>query len=207
MSIQEYFGDWSKVIDLDEADRVLKRLNVLSCNNSIYPSLSNVFRAFRLCPLSSLRCVIIGQDPYTDNLDSSLEILRDSVIDFTVPHRVVTFDQSLEKWASQGVLVISSTLSCQVRGVESHALLWRPFIKSLLLGLSRYHTGIVYILMGSQAQSFEFYINTQWNYVFKTRHPMWYVRQHQNMPSDIWKQINSILTGLNGSGIEWYQEN
>jgi hypothetical protein len=26
------------------------------------------------------------------------------------------------------------------------------------------------------------------------------------MPSDIWKEINKLLIGMNGYGIEWYKE-
>ena len=85
-------------------------------------------------------------------------------------------------------------------------LMWRPFIKSLLTNLSKYHTGIVYVLMGTVAQSFESYINKQFNHVVHIRHPSWYVRQKQRMPSDIWQEINSILIAQNGYGIEWFTE-
>ena len=69
MTIQEYFGDWSEVIDLNEADRLMRRLNALSCqeNKVICPQLKDIFKAFRLCPLNALRLVILGQDPYSDS--------------------------------------------------------------------------------------------------------------------------------------------
>ena len=62
MTIEEYFGDWSKVIDLTEADRIIKKL--LASNVSICPQVKDIFKAFRLCPLSNLRTVIMAQDPY-----------------------------------------------------------------------------------------------------------------------------------------------
>jgi uracil DNA glycosylase len=145
-------------------------------------------------------------DTQEKDYSPSLEVLRESVINYTVPHRTVNFDPSLEKWEAQGVLLLNSALSCEVGRVGSHTLLWRPFIKSLLTNLSKYHTGIVYVLMGTVAQSFEPYINKQFNHVIRIRHPSWYARQRQRMPSDIWEEINSILICLNGSGIEWYKE-
>ena len=224
MTIEEYFGDWSKVIDLTEADRVLRNLPSRIC-----PQRKDVFKAFRLCPFNELRVCIIGMDPYPDiykgnpratgiafanssdtpekDLSPSLSVLKESVIDYTVPHKTVTFDQSLEKWETQGVLLLNSALSCEVGRTGSHSLLWRPFIKSLLTNLSCYHTGVVYVLMGSAAQSFEPYINKQFNYIIRIRHPSWYARTKTRMPSDIWQQVNDILTGLNGYGIEWYKEN
>ena len=224
MTIQEYFGDWSKLIDLQLTNSIMKKLSMLSCHDNLCPSLNNVFKAFKLCPLNSLRLVILGQDPYPQrgvatglafanspdtpekSYSPSLEVLRESVIDYTIPHRTINFDPSLEKWASQGVLMLNSALSCEVGKIGSHTLLWRPFIKSLLIGLSKYHTGIVYILMGTVAQSFEPYINTQFNHVVRIRHPSWYAREKKSMPSDIWREANSILTGLNGSAINWYEE-
>ena len=224
MTIQEYFGDWSKLIDLQLANSIMKKLSMLSCHDNLCPSLNNVFKAFKLCPLNSLRLVILGQDVYPQrgvatglafanspdtpekSYSPSLEVLRESVIDYTIPHRTINFDPSLEKWASQGVLLLNSALSCEVGRIGSHILLWRPFIKSLLIGLSKYHTGIVYILMGTVAQSFEPYINTQFNHVVRIRHPSWYAREKKSMPSDIWRETNSILTGLNGSAINWYEE-
>ena len=222
MTIQEYFGDWSKVVDLEEANRVIKKLS--SSNHIICPQLKNIFKAFNLCPFKELRVVIIGQDPYpqkgvatgiafANSLDTqdnsyspSLEILRESVIDYTIPHRTIIFDPSLEKWEEQGVLLLNSALTCEAGRVGSHYLLWRPFIISLLTNLSKCSSGIVYVLMGSQAQSLEPYINKQFNHVIHIRHPSYYARTKSRMPSDVWQKINNILIGQNGYGIEWYKE-
>lgn len=234
MTIQEYFGDWSDVIDLKEADRIVHRLS--ASNKIICPQLKDIFKAFRLCPFHSLRCVICGQDPYS-NLRSpscnsittripvatglafanssdtpesayspSLDVLKESVIDYTIPHRRVNFDPSLEKWTRQGVLLLNSALSCEAGRVGSHTLLWRPFITSLFSSLSERLTGIVYVLMGAQAQSLEPYINKQSNHIIHIRHPSYYARTNNRMPSDIWQQVNNILIGQNGYGVEWYQE-
>ena len=222
MTIEDYFGDWSKVVDLQEADRIMRKLS--ASNHIICPQLKDIFKCFRLCSLNNLRVVIIGQDPYPqkgvatglafannpdtpeDSYSPSLEILRESVINYTIPHRRVTFAPDLEKWEAQGVLLLNSALSCELGRVGSHTLLWRPFIKSLLTNLSKYHTGLVYLLMGTQAQSLEPYINKQFNHVIHIRHPSWYARQRQRMPSDIWQEINTILIGQNGYGIEWFTE-
>jgi len=232
MTIQEYFGDWSKVVDLPEADRILRKLS--ASNHIICPRLKDIFKAFTLCPLNDLRCVILGLDPYptlktivldgsaiktpvatglafanspdTIQLSPSLEVLKESVINYTIPHRTAIFDPSLEKWEAQGVLLLNSALSCELGRVGSHTLLWRPFIKSLLTNLSKYHTGIVYVLMGTVAQSLEPYINKQFNHVIRIRHPSWYAHQRQRMPSNIWQEINSILIAQNGYGIEWFTE-
>ena len=222
MTIQEYFGDWSKVVDLNEADRIMKKLS--ASKTVICPQLKDIFKAFTLCPLNTLRVVVLSQDPYpqkgvatgiafANNPDTpesqyspSLEVLRESVIDYTIPHRTINFAPDLEKWEEQGVLLLNSALSCEMGRVGSHILLWRPFITSFLTNLSKCSTGIVYVLMGSQAQALEPYINKSFNYVIRIRHPSYYARTKTRMPSDIWKQINRILIDQNGYGIEWYKE-
>lgn len=83
-------------------------------------------------------------------------------------------------------------------------LLWRPFITSFLTNLQKYTYGIVYVLMGSSAESFASYIN-EYNKVIKCRHPAYYARMKEPMP-DIWTKINDILIAYNGYGIEWYKE-
>ena len=228
MTIQEYFGDWSDVIDLNEADRIIRKL---SASKDVCPLPKDVFKAFHLCPLSNLRVVICGQDPYpnltvqggsdtlkipvatglafanapdTKSLSPSLEVLRESVIDFSRPHEMINFDPSLEKWEEQGVLLLNSALTCQTGKVGSHTLLWWPFMKSLFSNLSKHATGIVYVLMGSQAQNLEPYIDKRFNHVIRIRHPSWYARNRAVMPSDLWSNINDILIGQNGYGIKWY---
>ena len=226
MTKEEYFGDWSNVIDLQEADRILRKLS--ASNDSICPAIQDIFKSFRLCSLHNLRVIIISQDPYPDiykgkpratglafanskdtqedSYSPSLSVLMESVIDFTIPHRRIIFDPDLEKWEEQGVLLLNSALTCQSGRIGSHTLLWRPFMKSFLTNLSLHSSGIVYVLMGNQAQTLEPYINKQFNHVIRIRHPSWYAREHQRMPSDIWKDINKILTDMNGYGIKWFTE-
>lgn len=220
MSIEEYFGDWHRVINLKEAEALLKRVSA----ENICPKLKDVYKAFNLCSLNNLRVVILGQDPYpqkgvatgiafansTDTseeaLSPSLKVLKNSIIDFTIPHGIINFDNSLESWEEQGVLLLNSALTCQVGKPGSHTLIWRPFIESFLINLSKQIIGIVYVLMGNTAISFEHCINHQSNHIIKCKHPSYYARTHTDMPSDIWKEINKLLIGMNGYGIEWYKE-
>lgn len=226
MTIYEYFGDWAKVIDLSEAEKAMKR--ICSASQPVCPKVKNIFKAFTLCPLRDLKVVIIGQDPYSNLVNGepvatgvafandastsissyspSLEILKESVIDYTHPHGCINFDPSLEKWERQGVLLLNSALSCFAGKTGSHSLLWRPFIKALLTNLSMFDTGIVYVLMGNEAQSFEPYIKAKFNHIIKTKHPSWYARNKTRMPSDLWHQINSILKKYRDCQIQWYEE-
>ena len=226
MTIKEYFGDWGNIIDIAEVDRILKRLTRVK--ERVCPHIKDIFKACTICPFKDLKVVILGQDPYMDikngiptatgiafgnsketleeNYSPSLKILMESVIDYSYPHGTIIFDPSLEKWEKQGVLMLNSALSCIAGKSNSHSLMWRPFIRSFLTRLSSCRSGIVYMLMGNEAQSFEHCINKNFNYILKTKHPSWYARTHTNMPSDIWYEVNKLLYGIYGLRIEWYKE-
>lgn len=223
MTVEEYFGDWCSIIDTNEVKKIVQRL--LPFKHSICPNLKDIFKAFRLCPLHNVRTVLIGQDPYFTYRDNkpvatglafanssdtpkekyspSLEVLKESIINFSVPHNRIIFDPSLEKWEEQGVLLLNTALSCEKGKPSSHILLWRPFITSLIANLSKYTSGIVYVLMGSDAQSLKSYINSRFNHIIETKHPAYYARTHSQMPN-IWNKINQILIDQNGYGIKWY---
>lgn len=226
MTIENYFGKWSKVVDLKEAERVTKIL--LKEKQVICPLVKNLFRAFQLCNYDNLKVIIIGQDPYpqvikgvpvaqgiafansnktpVEEWSPSLKILSDSVMDFSSPHPPATFDPTMEEWEKQGVLLLNAALSCKAGMAGSHTLLWRPFLVSFMKKLSEEMTGLVYILMGQTAQSFEYLIDKRYNKIFKIAHPSWYARNRKEMPSDLWKEINYILKGMYGYGIEWVKE-
>ena len=150
MTLEEYFGDWLRVIDRAELDKVLILLNRMYKVKPICPAQENVFKAFSLCKYHDCKVAFIGQDPYPqkgvatgilfgnnastreDDWSPSLKIVRDSVIDLRRPHNLITFDPTLESWAKQGILMINSALTVEMNKVGSHTMLWRPFISKLL---------------------------------------------------------------------------
>lgn len=111
----------------------------------------------------------------------------------------------MEEWAEQGVLLLNTALTCEVNKPGSHSLLWRPFICQLIKNICDYNTGIVWLLLGNSAQSFEPYINKH-QYIIKAKHPSFYARTHEKLPYHIWHDINKILIRLNGYGITFYKE-
>ena len=64
MTLEEYFGDWMKVIDKAELYKVINKINVLYKTQKCEPAYNNIFRAFNITPYSELCVVSIAQDPY-----------------------------------------------------------------------------------------------------------------------------------------------
>lgn len=213
------FNDWIKVINTSILFKVLNQINP----ENICPKKEDVFKAFTLCSLRDCKVVFLSQDPYpqkgvatgilfgnsldTEDLSPSLQIIKEAAIDYTRPHNYpIEFDNSLESWAKQGILMINSALTVEVNKIGSHTAMWRPFISNLLETLSNYQLGIVYVLFGQQAQTFKPYINPSGNYILKENHPAYYARTGTRMSSDIFKEVNKCLKKQYNEEIVWYTE-
>ena len=222
MTIDEYFGDWMKVLDRNETMKIMGWLRTVN-KETLCPNIKDVFKAFKLCPYNKCRVIFVGQDPYPqrgvaqgvlfgnssdtpeNKLSSSLQIIKESVINFEIPHNLITFDPTLESWAKQGILMINSALTTEVGKIGVHMMKWRPFMIAFLKQMSMINPGIIYVLFGSQAQILEPYISKN-NYVLKIEHPAYFARINKKMPYHIWKDINKILYDLYGERIEWFKE-
>ena len=222
MTIDEYFGDWMKVLDRNETMKIMGWLRSIN-QSTLCPNIKDVFKAFKLCPYNKCRVIFVGQDPYPqrgvaqgvlfgnssdtpeNKLSPSLQIIKESVINFEIPHNLITFDPTLESWAKQGILMINSALTTEVGKIGVHMMKWRPFMIAFLKQMSMINPGIIYVLFGSQAQILEPYISKN-NYVLKIEHPAYFARTNKKMPYHIWKDINKILYDLYGESIEWFKE-
>lgn len=224
MTLNEYFGDWMKVIDRTELNNVMAKVGQEYRRKPLCPAQSDVFRAFEFCPLKDLKVVMLGQDPYPqkgvatgvlfgnrkevneDNLSPSLNAVKEAAINFEVPHHCITFDQTLESWAKQGILMINSALTVEMNRIGSHVMLWRPFIAKLLKSLSEYNTAIVYVLFGRQAQTFKPYINDRFNHIIEIEHPAYFARSGTKMPHQLFVDISNKVKEIYGVPIKWYEE-
>ena len=223
MTIDEYFGDWMKVLDRKETVKIMNWLKTTD-SSTLCPSIKNVFKAFKLCSYNECKVIFIGQDPFPqkdvaqgvlfgnssntpeDKLSPSLKVVKESVINFDIPHNLITFDLTLESWAKQGMLMLNSALTTEVGKVGIHTLKWRPFIGSFLKNMSEKNTGIIYVFFGSQAKSLNTYINNNNNYKLFIEHPAYYARLNKRMPSDIWYTVQKLVYNIYGTSIEWYKE-
>ena len=224
MTLDEYFGDWMKVIDRAELSNVMAKVGQEYRRKPLCPAQSDVFRVFELCPLNDLKVVMLGQDPYPqkgvatgvlfgnrkevdeDNLSPSLNVVKEAAINFEVPHYCITFDNSLESWSKQGILMINSALTVEMNRIGSHVMLWRPFIAKLLKNLSEYNTAIVYVLFGRQAQTFKPYINDRFNHIIEIEHPAYFARSGTKMPHQLFVDISNKVKEIYGVPIKWYEE-
>lgn len=204
-----------------EFDKILAELYRLREDGKRFtPPLKQVFKAFEECPHDKLRVIMIGQDPYphfgiADGLAFSCSntmkpqpSLRNifEAIDATVydnEHR--EYNPDLTRWANQGVLLLNSALTCQVDKVGSHYSVWKEFIAYTIDLLNFTDSGLIFVLMGKQAQEIENMIGEH-HHIIKVSHPASaaYTKTVWDC-GDMFNKINNIINGQNGSSfkINW----
>ncbi len=134
----------------------------------VYPPLNDVFNAFHLTPLSKVKVLLLGQDPYHNPLQAhglSFSVLPEQQ---KIPPSLRNIYKELEddcgcytpnngylkKWAEQGVLLLNTVLTVRAHEVNSHqGKGWEEFTDAILKAVNEQDRPIVYMLWGRPAQS------------------------------------------------------
>ena len=134
--------------------------------NICYPKGQQIFSAFNHCPLPEVKVVIIGQDPYhgegqanglcfsvRDGIPhppSLVNIFRELNTDLGVPYPL---SGNLERWASQGVLLLNATLTVRANSAGSHQKQgWETFTDAVIKAVSAHCNHVVFMLWGGYAK-------------------------------------------------------
>ena len=152
---------------------------------TIYPAPKNIFNAFNLCPLDSVKVVIIGQDPYHEpgqahglcfSVESGVDLPPSLIniykeIESDIGHKSIT-NGDLTAWAAQGVLLLNSTLTVRAHVAASHAGHgWETFTDAVIRAVAQNRKNVVYMLWGSYAQRKAEMVDKNENLVLCSAHP------------------------------------
>ena len=131
----------------------------------VFPPGNKIFAAFDSSPFDKTKVVIIGQDPYhgygqANGLcfsvapgvkipPSLVNIFKEVEADTGAP---APRDGDLSRWASQGVLLLNSSLTVREGAAASHAGIgWEEFTDAVVDKLNKDKENLVFILWGSHA--------------------------------------------------------
>lgn len=219
MTLEEYFGDWMKVIDKEELLKVTKNINILYKTKKYSPQYKDIFKAFHITPYNNLHTVMLFQDPYPNNmatgiavgnrndvinLSSSLEVLKEAAIDYTVPHYGLQFDNTLESWSKQGILMLNTALTVEYGNPGSHSVLWRNFMIKLIKNLNTYNPGLIWVLWGTSAKSFRNYITS--GNIVEEYHPAYYARNNLKISRTFFRELKRTIKRQFDVDVEWFHE-
>jgi len=201
-------------IQSSDFDKILDTLYKMREDGKRFtPPLKYVFRAFEECPHDKLKVIMIGQDPYphfgvADGLAFSCSLTQKpqpslknifGAVELTVYEEFPTHqDPDLTRWANQGVLLLNSALTCQVDKVGSHYSIWQEFIAYTMDMLNFTDSGLIFVLMGKQAQELEGMIGDH-HHIIKVSHPASaaYTKTTWDC-GNMFNEINKIIKGQYG---------
>lgn len=191
---------------------------------NIYPEKSDLFKCFRLCPLSNTKIVLIGQDPYhtkgaadglsfsNSKIDKPSPSLRNILkeIDNSYPENIDCLKygrddkKNLIRWAIQGVLLLNTAQTVREGFPGSHLKLWQEFTNEVIEAINR-ENDIIWLLLGNKAFELIPKIN-KYHCVLKAAHPAAEIYKNGTagfFNSNIFKKANNELQKRNRGTIHW----
>ena len=190
-------------------------------SRQIFPNADDIFNAFSFTPLSNVKAVILGQDPYHN--DGQAHGLCFSVKpDVDVPPSLVNIYKELnedlgcyipnhgylKKWADQGVLLLNTVLTVRAHQANSHrGIGWEEFTDAAIRVLNEQDRPIVFILWGRPAQTKKAMLNNPKHLVLEAPHPSPLSAYRGFFGSRPFSKTNEFLKQHGVAPIDWQIEN
>ena len=183
-------NDWQDFFEKEtKKDYYLKLRNFLKneySNYTIYPPMEEIFNAFKITPLSKVKVVILGQDPYYNQ--GQAMGLSFSVKDGIKPppslvniYREISNDLNREinissgnltHWAEQGVFLLNTTLTVRDGEPLSHkGHGWEIFTDNVIKTLNENDSPKVFLLWGNNAKAKKNLITNKNHLILEAGHP------------------------------------
>ena len=190
-------------------------------NHIIYPKAEDIFNAFHLTPLSEVKVVILGQDPYHNEGQahglcfsvnpgkelppSLLNIYKELNEDmgYYIPN-----NGYLEKWAREGVLLLNTVLTVRAHQAFSHrGKGWENFTDAVIKAVNEQNRPIVFILWGKPAQSKKRMLTNKKHLILEAPHPSPLSAYRGFFGSKPFSKTNEFLVSQGLEPIDWQIEN
>lgn len=183
----------------------------------IFPPGPQIFAAFNHTPLTAVKVVILGQDPYHGRGQANglcfsvnkgvkmppslINIFKELNNDLGIP---VPDSGDLTKWADQGVLLLNATLTVREGQPGSHqGKGWETFTDNVIKTVSDLRAGVVFLLWGKYAQEKKTLIDAGKHLVLEAPHPSPYSANRGFFGCGHFSAANRYLSE-NGLGpIDW----
>lgn len=155
-------------------------------NCTVYPPMEEIFNAFKITPLSKVKVVILGQDPYYHQgqamglsfsvkegikLPPSLvNIYRE--ISNDLDQEINISSGNLTRWAEQGVFLLNTTLTVRDGEPLSHkGHGWEIFTDNVIRALNENDNPKVFLLWGNNAKVKKSLITNKNHLILEAGHP------------------------------------
>lgn len=183
----------------------------------IYPPFAQIFNAFALSPVSKTKVIIIGQDPYHGE-NQAMGLSFSVANTHTIPpslrniHKEMYYDLGIDNsnigdltpWASQGVLLLNSTLTVAANKAGSHSKLgWEHFTNQVIYQISQTKSHLVFILWGGHAKKKHMYIQDNQHLILTSSHPSPLAAHTGFFHNKHFSKTNAFLQKTKQTPIDW----
>ena len=188
----------------------------------IYPPADDIFNAFHFTPLSKVKVLILGQDPYHGEHQAHglcFSVLPDQT---EIPPSLQNIYKELQddlgcyipnngylkKWADQGVLMLNTVLTVRAHQAGSHqGKGWEQFTDAIIQAVKAQDRPIVYLLWGKPAQSKIPMLTNSKHLILKAPHPSPLSAYRGFFGCRHFSQTNEFLNNNGIEPIDWQIEN
>ncbi len=184
---------------------------------AVFPRGADIFNALNHTPLSKVKVVILGQDPYhgpgqAHGLSFSVRdgvppppslknIYKEMHADLGLP---IPRTGNLTPWADRGVLLLNTVLTVESGKAGSHRNRgWEKFTDRIIQILNERKEPIVFILWGAFAQSKAAMISSPPHAVIKSAHPSPLSAHNGFLGSKPFSRTNGYLKKWGQDPLDW----
>lgn len=218
-------NDWLKPLKAEFAKEYYKNLykNVVYeySNTVVYPPSDDIFNAFHYTPLSEVKVVILGQDPYHEpgqahglcfSVKEGVQIPPSLVNIYKELHSdlgcYIPDNGYLVKWAKQGVLLLNSVLTVRAHNAFSHKNIgWEQFTDAVIDIVNSKEEPVVFMLWGNAAIKKAEKVDRNKHYVLTAPHPSPLSASRGFFGCKHFSMCNDFLLRNGKDAIDWQIEN
>lgn len=221
-------GDWLEAVSDEFHKDYYKELYAFVREEyrttTVYPPAEDIFNALHLTPLSEVKVVILGQDPYINEHEAHglcFSVMPD-VMPKDIPPSLKNIYQELhddlgcyipdngylEKWARQGVLLLNTVLTVRAHQSASHqGKGWEKFTDAIISAVNDVDCPVVFMLWGSHARSKKAMLNNPAHLYLEAPHPSPLSAYRGFFGCRHFSRCNEFLEAHGAKPIDWQIEN
>ena len=188
---------------------------------AVYPDANDIFNAFDFTPLSKVKVVILGQDPY-HGPGQAHGLCFSVKPDVEIPPSLVNIYQELhddlgcfipnngylKKWAEQGVMLLNTVLTVRAHQANSHrGIGWEEFTDAAIRILAGQDRPMVFILWGRPAQMKKPMLTNPKHLILEAPHPSPLSAYRGFFGSRPFSKTNEYLEANGLEPVDWQIEN
>jgi len=185
---EDFFNDINVKNDLEDIYEFIETQEKKYEPLKVFPKKEHLFKCFELTPFDKMRVVLIGMDPYINEIDGICQAqgLCFSVPDnFPLPPSLKNIFKelvndigceyptsgNLTKWGQQGVLLLNRTLSVLQGNSNSHKKQWTNFNIKLMDFIINNKDFCIFICWGNDARNCLKKFNMKNHIILEAKHP------------------------------------